>query len=682
MQNQWNDQEAAQFINDPVALRAYTSRLLGREPALVQHGGGNTSVKVQRKNIFGESENILFVKGSGWDLATIEPKGFAPVKMEILLRLAQLETLSDTEMVREQRMAMTDPSAPSASVEAILHAVIPFQFVDHTHSDAVVSLTNTPDGANLIRQVFGPRILIIPYIMPGFDLARAVVKQTRDLNWSQYDAMVLLNHGVFTFADNARSAYENMIAIVSKAETFLDLKCAGMTALKLETAKSENLPTALEMAELRKQLGLKMQKPILLQLDSSDEAVGFAAWEKAREVSHRGTVTPDHVIHIKSRPLVISPRPKSPSTVHENFSSAKMDLDNYARESNAYFMRHKEPGLTELDTCPRWIIWPGCGTLSVAATAKALRITNDIVKHTRRCMQWSEALGGYRPVSENDLFAVEYWELEQAKLKVGATKLALQGKIAVVTGAASGIGFAIANELRAQGAVVAALDLNPQVVEKFGPGNSHGNSSDNSLGIICDVRSEASLQNAFTQVAHRFGGVDILVANAGTFPAGQALDKLSEADWTATLDVNLTGHWRTLKTATPLLKLGFDPSIIIIGSKNVSAPGPGAAAYSAAKAGLTQLARVAALELAPHGIRVNTIHPDAVFDTGIWSVEVLLNRSENYGLTVEQYKRKNLLKTEITSADVARLVSAMTSPAFAKTTGAQIPIDGGNDRVV
>jgi rhamnose utilization protein RhaD (predicted bifunctional aldolase and dehydrogenase)/NAD(P)-dependent dehydrogenase (short-subunit alcohol dehydrogenase family) len=658
MKSRWNDAEASKFKNDPVALRAYTSRLLGQEPGLVQHGGGNTSVKSTRQNLFGENEDILYVKGSGWDLATIEPQGFAPVKMEALLKLSRLETLSDADMVREQKSAMIDPSAPNPSVEAILHALIPFKFVEHTHSDAVVTLTNTPDGAKNAREVFGANVLLVDYIMPGFVLARKVFELTRDVKWDKLEGIVLLNHGIFTFHEDAKAAYENMIRLVAKAEEFL----ASRGAVKTRTAEPKRIPSPKELAELRRALAGAMGGPVLMRVNQTPEAAGFAAWEKVKEVTARGTVTPDHVIHIKPKPLMITGEPKT-------------DLENYAGGYDAYFKAHQQPGLKELDTCPRWAVWPGVGCVSIAASAKALRIVDDITRHTRFCLQWAEALGGFKPVSETDLFEVEYWELEQAKLKViGGSKPALQGKIAAVTGAASGIGRAIAEELHKQGACVAALDINPGVSSDF--------TGDGRLGVVCDVTKEDSLRAAMERVALHFGGLDILVTNAGTFPASRLIDELNESEWSQILDVNLSGHFRTIKAAAPMLKLGFDPSIIVVGSKNVPAPGPGAAAYSTAKAGLTQLARVAALELAPFGVRVNTIHPDAVFDTGIWSEEVLNTRAKHYGLTVDQYKRKNLMKTEITTKNVAQLVAALAGPAFAKTTGAQIPIDGGNDRVI
>lgn len=655
MQSRWNDLEASKFQSDLLSLRAYSSRLLGQEASLVQHGGGNTSVKVPRKNLFGEIEEILFVKGSGWDLSSIEPQGFAPVKMSTLLRMAELDTLNDTDMVREQRAAMINPSAPTPSVEAILHAIIPFQFVDHTHSDAVVTITNTSKGPDLARGLFR-KMLILPYVMPGFVLARQIFEATRDLDWNEIEGIVLLNHGVFTFHHEARVAYETMIRTVTIAEDFLKEK----KVYRARTSKSSQAVNTLTIAKLRKRLSREMGSPVLVRLDASEEAVGFSQWERAAEVSRLGTITPDHVIHIKPQPMIFQ-------------GEIEECVGDFSNRIGEIFTRNKFEGLSELDRCPRWAIWPEFGTINVATTARGIRVVDDIVRHTRRCMQIGDALGGWKPVSEADLFAVEYWELEQAKLKVqGSGKPIFQGKIAVVTGGASGIGKGIAEKLHTMGAAVAILDLKKR--EDF--------SGDGRLSLICDITSEASIQNAIQEVVIYFGGIDILVTNAGTFPPGKSIDATSEADFTQILDVNLTGHWRCMKAAIPFLKEGLDPNILVVGSKNVPAPGPGASAYSSAKAGLTQLARVAALELAPHGIRVNTIHPDAVFDTGLWNEEVISNRAKHYGMSVEQYKRKNLLKTEITTENVAQLVAAIVGPAFAKTTGEQIAIDGGNDRVI
>ncbi|HEY9876804.1 MAG TPA: bifunctional aldolase/short-chain dehydrogenase [Leptolyngbyaceae cyanobacterium] len=655
MKNRWDDTVAQQFANDPLAMRVYTSRLLGQEPDLVLHGGGNTSVKATVPDFFGDLEEILYVKGSGWDLATIEAPGFAPVRLKVLQRLAEREHLSDSEMVTQQRAAMLNPHAPNPSVEAILHAIIPFAYVDHTHADAVATITNTPRGEARIRELYGDRMLVIPYVMPGFILARKIWEMTQDLDWANYDGMVLMNHGIFTFADSAQDAYSQMIHLVTQAEEYLAAE--GVGALATDTAATDWLT----LAAIRKAVSQVRGKPMLAQLNQNAEAVGFSKLPNVNAIATRGPITPDHVIRTKPTPVVLGATPKA-------------DIHTYAEKYRAYFDRNTDGSLTCLDPAPRWGVWPGYGTLAFDRTAQSAQITSDIVEHTVRAIQGGEVLGGWTALPERDLFDMEYWELEQAKL--GKTKVdpEFTGKVALVTGAASGIGRACAEHLRSLGAAVVGLDLNGAIAELM--------NKPDFVGIQGDVTNFAALQHAIAEAIRRFGGLDILVSNAGIFPDSQPIEALSAEAWERSLAINLTSHQQLLQASIPFLKQGIDPAVVIIATRNVLAPGPGAAAYSVAKAGLTQLARIAALELAPFGIRVNMVHPDCVYDTGIWSEAVLASRAARYGLTVEAYKTRNLLKTEVTSQEVAAMVAAMAGKTFAKTTGAQVPIDGGSDRVI
>jgi rhamnose utilization protein RhaD (predicted bifunctional aldolase and dehydrogenase)/NAD(P)-dependent dehydrogenase (short-subunit alcohol dehydrogenase family) len=659
MINRWNEQEAAALGNDPLALRVYTSRLLGAEPSLVLHGGGNTSVKTTITDFFGEPEQVLYVKGSGWDLATIQAAGFAPVRLRALLRLAEFPGLSDADMVKQQRAALLDPGAPTPSVEAILHALLPFAFVDHTHADAVVTLMNTPDGEARVRDLYGPNMLIVPYVMPGFILARTVYEMTRDIDWPTLDGILLMHHGVFTFADDARASYERHLEIVNRAEAALapyaPLRAAVMPPL------DEDLPA---LARLRRAVSLARGGACLAQTDAGEEAVAFSRRPDVAAIATRGLLTPDHVLRAKRVPLVVQ-------------GEVEAAVEAYVQDYRAYFERHAATAsqpLTPLDPAPRWAVWPGQGVVSFGRTVKEILPVADMARHTRRAIELAEALGGWHTLSEDKIFEVEYWELEQAKLDKGGVQPPLLGKIAIVSGAASGIGKACVEALAAQGAAVTALDINPAIQETF--------RSSQIQGLVCDVTDSTALQAAVESTVRRFGGLDIIVCNAGIFPSSQTIEAMDEAAWARSLDLNLTSHQRLMQYSIPYLKLGIDPAIVIIASKNVPAPGPGAGAYSVAKAGLTQLGRVAALELGPLGIRVNMLHPNAVFDTGIWTPEVLAKRAASYGISVEEYKKNNLLKTEITSHDVAALVCALAGPLFGKTTGAQVPIDGGNDRVI
>jgi rhamnose utilization protein RhaD (predicted bifunctional aldolase and dehydrogenase)/NAD(P)-dependent dehydrogenase (short-subunit alcohol dehydrogenase family) len=659
MQSLWNDRDAAACHNDSLALRAYTSRLLGREPSLVLHGGGNTSVKAQLTNLFGEQEQVLLVKGSGWDLATITEAGFAPVRLDVLQRMAELPKLTDTDMVKAQRAAMLDPGAPTPSVEAILHAIIPFAWVDHTHADAVVTVTNTPEGGRRVREIYGDRVLIVPYVMPGFILARTVYEMTRKTDWRALDGLILLNHGVFTFGDDARASYELMIKLVGQAEDYL--KANGKKKSSPSKAAAARPEALAQLARLRKAVSTARGSSMVARLDQGGEALEFASLPGVADLASRGPLTPDHVIRTKSKGMVVGQDPVA-------------SVQEYGARYEQYFARNRTAGLSALESAPRWAVLPGVGTIAFGGSAGEADIAADIVRHTCRAIQAAETLGGWMPLGEAELFEVEYWELEQAKLKKSGAPRPFQGKVAVVTGAASGIGKAVAEALHAAGAAVLGLDINPSIKTQF-----------NQVGLaggVCDVTDQAAVTAAVEKAVGLFGGLDLLVSNAGLFTPSSALADLDEATWQKSLALNLSSHRYLLQAATPYLKLGVDPAVLIIGSKNVPAPGPGAGAYSVAKAGLTQLARVAALELAGDGIRVNVMHPHAVFDTGAWTPEVLAQRARSYGVSVEEYKAKNLLKAEVTSADVAALALAMLGAPFAKTTGAQVPIDGGNDRVI
>jgi len=655
MKSLWNNDEVAEFSDDPLQLRVHTSRLLGCEPSLVLHGGGNTSVKAMATDMFGDEIETLYVKGSGWDLATIEAAGFAPVRMDALRRMAELEALNDTDMVKAQRMAMLDVSAPNPSVEAILHALIPFSYVDHTHADAVVTITNTPEGASRIRDLYGDRVLVIPYVMPGFILAKVIHELTRNVDWSQLEGMVLLHHGVFTFADDARASYECMIRLVSEAEAYLE------THAQVQTASVTTREDLTGLARLRRAVCKVKGEPMVVRLDAGNEAVSFSLDAVAVKAVQTGTLTPDHVIRTKPAPLIVD-------------DDIEASVFNFGGSYRDYFNCHTAGTLTCLDAAPRWAVWPGHGCVSFGRSVKEAGIVADIAAHTRPAVLRAGVMGGWTPVAQKDLFDIEYWELEQAKLKKGGGALPHQGRVALVTGAASGIGKACVETLCGQGAAVAALDMNPAVADMF--------PMPEVLGLVCDVTDDTALKAAVDEAVRYFGGLDIVISNAGIFPPGRSIDEMDTTTWDKSMAVNLTSHQRLLTSCAPYLALGMDAAVVIVASKNVPAPGPGAAAYSVAKAGLTQLGRVAALEMARQGIRVNMLHPNAVFDTAIWTDAVLASRAGQYGLSVEEYRTNNLLGVEVTSRHVAELASAMAGPLFTCTTGAQLSVDGGNERVI
>jgi rhamnose utilization protein RhaD (predicted bifunctional aldolase and dehydrogenase)/NAD(P)-dependent dehydrogenase (short-subunit alcohol dehydrogenase family) len=660
MKNRWSESEISKIEHDPLLLRVYSSRLLGLEPDLVLHGGGNTSVKTTQTNLYGEREAVIYVKGSGWDLATIEAQGFAPVRLTELQRMAGLEQLSDSEMVRMQRAAMTNPYAPNPSVEAILHAIIPFDFVDHTHADAVVTITNTPNGLQLIKDLYGDQVLIVPYIMPGFLLAKEIYYRIQGYDFSNCQAMILLNHGVFTFDNSARRSYEKMLDVVTKAEQFINEKVQLNSPESLATQTITNNELQY-LAKLRKDVAQIRGKPVYAMLNRSAQAKAFAALKDVHAIATRGPLTPDHIIRTKQAPVVLS-------------EESAQALDEYVCAYKAYFVEHTNGQLTCLDPAPRWAVWKDKGLVAFGTTVKDSTIIEDINNHTIRSIQIAQALGGWQALPEKALFEMEYWELEQAKLNKAGLVPEFVGKVALITGAASGIGRACVEVLVERGAAVVALDINPALQGMYNRAQV--------LELVCDLTQSADLSSLVEEAIQRFGGLDIVISNAGIFTANETIEQMSPEAWCQSIDVNLTSHQRLLRACIPFLKHGIDPSVVFVASKNVPAPGPGAGAYSVAKAGLTQLARVAALELGRYRIRVNTVHPNAVFDTAVWSDQVLAQRAAHYGLSVDEYKRNNLMRTKVNSQDVAAMVCTMAGPAFAKTTGAQVPVDGGNERVI
>ena len=658
MKNLWDSIEAGKCRSD-LELRVYSSRLLGREAALVLHGGGNTSVKIRERNLLGEEEEILYVKGSGWDLETIQAEGFAPVRMQHLLKLARADALSDSQMVNELATQVTRAGAPAPSVETILHAVLPHKFVDHTHADAVVAITDTDGGEARIREVYGDDVVIVPYVMPGFDLAKVCARQFEAEANPKTIGMVLLHHGIFSFGATAEESYNRMIALVDRAEKYL--KERGAWDLAADEHPVSEKPVRRQLAALRREVAAAVGSAVVLSTHSDARSLTFARAARVREVSQQGPATPDHILRTKRLPML------------------GRDVPAYAAAYREYFSRNapqaKEPK-TMLDPGPRVILDEELGLSCVGRSAREAAIVHDLYAHTIEVISRAEALGGYRALSESELFEFEYWDLEQAKLRRAGTPPPFGGEIALVTGAASGIGKACVEALLKRGAAVIGLDLEPGVVTCAG-------SRPDYLGLPCDVTSEEALGRALEIGVRAFGGLDMLILNAGIFPAGTPIEKLGCEEWRTVFGVNLDANLALMRECYPLLKLApGNGRVVVIGSKNVGAPGPGAAAYSASKAALTQLARVAALEWGGEGIRVNILHPNAVFDTGLWTEDVLRTRAESYGLSVEEYKCNNVLKTEVRSRDVGELAAELCGPTFAKTTGAQIPVDGGNDRVI
>ena len=469
--------------------------------------------------------------------------------------------------------------------------------------------------------------------------------------------MVLLSHGVFSFAQDARESYELMIELVSMAERYLEAKKAW--SIGLPPASPPEFKRG-EVAKLRLEVSRAAGFPMLCRCNASPQFLGFARHPEVKRLSQSGPATPDHVIRTKPLPML------------------GRDVAGFGAAYRAYFEKHEKNARerkTILDLAPRMALDPALGLAAFGRTAKDMAVVEDLYEHTIDIILRAEALGGWQALGDRHIFESEYWDLQQAKLKQAGSPPAFAGEVALVTGAASGIGKACAEAFLGRGAAVVGVDRNPAIEALW--------KRPDYLGLTCDLSDFSQINSAINKTTQHFGGVDMLVLNAGIFPASQPVQDIDSDLWRKAMTVNVEANLLVMQACHALLKLApRGGRIVVIGSKNVPAPGPGAAAYSASKAAMNQLARVTALEWGKDGIRINTIHPNAVYDTALWTEELLASRARAYNLTVEQYRKNNLLKTEVSSKDVAELAAEMCGPLFAKTTASQVPVDGGNERVV
>ena len=629
MQSAWIDRDAEAAVaryekfGRDVGLRVYTTRLLGQDPRLVLHGGGNTSVKTRLVDLNGEEVEVLCVKGSGWDMGTIEPSGLPAVRLEPLLKLRARETLSDEEMVRLQRANLIDPSSPNPSVEALLHAFIPHKFVDHTHSTAVLALTDQPDGEALCREVYGERVGYVPYRMPGFALSK-VAAEVFDADPS-VEGLVLVKHGIFSFGADARQAYERMIDLVTLAEqrlarnrkpAFISAKLPARPAPLAEVAPVVRGACSLQNAEAD-----GAWKRFILEFRGSDAVMNFVNGAEVSRYGQAGVVTPDHNIRIKNCPLVVAaPEAGDLAGFKEQVRGAVASFGERYRD---YFARNnaRVGGIkTMLDPIPRVVLVPGIGLFGLGRSRKDARVAADLAEAAIATITDAEAVGRFEPLPEADLFDVEYWSLEQAKLG-GAKELPLAGQVAVITGAAGAIGFATAKAFAAAGAEVALLDVDEAAAKA--KAREVGGAA---LGMRCDVTDAASVREAFAQVASAFGGVDIAVSNAGAAWQGR-IGEVDEAILRESFELNFFGHQRVAQAAVRIMRAqGTGGCLLFNVSKQAVNPGANFGPYGLPKAATLFLVRQYALDYGGEGIRANAVNADRV-RSGLLTEEMIASRS-------------------------------------------------------
>ena len=647
-----------------LALRVYSTRLLGQDPSLVLHGGGNTSVKTQVADFDGTPVDVLCVKGSGWDMGTIQPPGLPAVRIDALLKIAAMDSLSDEDLVMLQRRALMDPGAPNPSIEAVLHAIVPEKFVDHSHANALISLTNQPDGEDIVRDLF-PDAVIVPYVMPGFVLARdcqAILKGRRIES-----GMILLKHGLFTAAEDARESYEAHIAMIDRCMARIENGAArpfGAAPLPGDVASVAEVAPILRGALS----GGGDAATWILEHRASDEIMAFCNGEGLADYARRGNATPDHSIRIKRFGV---PLPAPAAGDLAGFKAAtRQAIAGFAEDYSAYFARNNPRhggSLTMLDPVPRVAYVPGVGLFGIGRSAKDARICADIAEATVNCITNAERIGRWEPLPEEDIFDVEYWSLEQAKL-AGVKEAPFSRRIVAVTGAASGLGLEIARTFRARGAEVALLDRDAEGVATAAAGIG-------AIGVTCDVTDPDSVGAAFDRIAGEFGGLDILVSNAGVALQGAMADvDLAAVD--RSLDVNLMGALHCARAAVGIMRAQDTGGTLLFNvSKQALNPGQDFGPYGISKSALLALVRQLALEHGADGITANAVNADRI-RTGLLNDAMIAERAAARGVDAETYMRGNLLHREVRATDVAEAFAYLARAD--RTTGAIVTVDGGN----
>lgn len=702
MRSLWSDAGAREAVErwgethgEALALRVYTSRLIGSDPELVLHGGGNTSLKAERETLLGERVPVLHVKGSGASLDAVEPRHLPALDLRGLRRLRALEALSDEEMVNQLRTHLLEAKAPNPSVETLLHAFLPHRFVDHSHADAVLGLTNQEGGEALVREALGEKVPVLPYVMPGFPLA----KQVADAVEAEPEAegVVLLKHGLFTFGEDARTSYERHVAMVARCEALLRERARRApkpTPRAAATARTGGAAPEVLAARVAPLLRGLLAEPsgdedrpfrrVLLEWRGGEAVRDLCASEEIRRLVREGPLTPDHAIRTQAWPCLVEDPPwDEPEALRDALARA---VSAHREAYDAYFERGcaaRGVARSKLPSAPRVVLIPGAGAFAAGPTKAAARVAADIAEHTLHIKALAEAAGRYEGLSELELFDMEYWSLEQAKLGTRAER-PLEGRVVLVTGGAGAIGRGVGEACAAAGGHVLLADLDEARARTAAEGLEARFGAGAATGAALDVTDEASVRAAFDAASRLYGGIDVVVANAGIAHVAP-LEELRLEDARRLAEVNYLGVAATLREAARVFRAqGTGGHVVLNASKNVFAPGRDFGAYSASKAAAAQLARVAALELAPLGVRVNQVNADAIFEeggepSGLWA-EIGPERARRRGLSAEElpehYRERNLLRARVRARHVGNAVVFFASDA-APTTGAVLPVDGG-----
>lgn len=672
--------EAAQHLPDLEGL-VYRSNLLGRDRTIANIYGCNTSVKKMELDHLGRPTEVLWVKASGSDLATVTEKGFAGLRLAEVTPLLEREAMTDEEMLDYLARCTFAPGRPRQSIETLLHAFFPATHVDHTHPDAIISLSCAPDGRKLCESIWGQQMVWVDYIRPGFTLSKWIGEGVRAN--PKAELVVMAKHGLLTWNDTSAGAYARTIEVLQTAEDFITSHkngrkvFGGLDVLALALPDRQQL-LAKVLPGLRG--ALSTRQSVILQYDDSPVVMDFVDTAAAADLSQLGAACPDHLVHTKRQPLFVK---WQPSEGVENLQQKlQTGVADYVQHYTEYFEANSQPGDKMFDPNPRVVLIPGVGMITVGSDAQLADVSRQLYHRAIRVIEGSQALGGFESLTAPEVFAVEYWPLEIYKLNQKPAPRELAGKVAVVTGGASGIGRATARRLAEDGAHVVILDINLEGAKKVADELTAKHGYRRGMAVHCNVTSEEAVNHALEEVVLAYGGVDIVVSNAG-IAISAPLEETSVAQWDRTFDILAKGYFLVSRAAFRAWKAqGTGGSLIYVASKNSLAAGKNAAAYSAAKAAELHLARCLAEEGGANGIRVNSVLPDGVLEgSSIWDDGWRAARAAGYGIKPaeleEFYRKRTTLKVNVYPENIAEAISFLAGPRASRTTGGVITVDGG-----
>ncbi len=681
VQNLWNQENASQ-VTKGVQELVYRSNLIGSDRAVCNFGGGNTSMKTIEKDFRGRDVEVMWVKGSGSDLATMKAQNFTGLNLEDIRPLFEREEMSDEDMVAYLSHCMIDSKHPRASIETLLHAFLPFKHVDHTHPDAIISLCCADNGRQLAEEIFGNRFVWVPYIRPGFTLSKMIAQGV--LNNPNAELVLMEKHGLVTWGETSEEAYAKTIQIINEAEAYINERIDEAKTFggqKYQSLSEEEATSVLAKVLPVIRGAVSDEKKMLLTFDRGEDVLQFVNSNNAPELSQIGAACPDHLVHTKMIPLYVNWDPQT-KDVEALISSIKEGVESFKTAYKQYFEENKNEGDKMFEPAPRVILIPGIGMVNTGKDVKNSRISGALYHRAIAVMKGATTLGNFVSLSANESYNVEYWPLELYKLSLAPAEAEFSRKVAFITGGAGGIGSATARRFVSEGAAVVLADLNLEGAEKVAAEINEQFGADRALAVKMDVTSEEQVQAAFDQAALTFGGVDIIVNNAG-LASGSPLDETTLKEWNLNLNVLGTGYFLVAREAFKQMKQqNIGGNMVFVGSKNSVYAGKGAAAYSSVKALETHLARCIAAEGGEFGIRVNSVLPDAVLQgSAIWNSKWREERATAYGIAPDQleehYRKRTTLLVNIYPSDIAESIAFFASSKSDKTTGCMLTVDGG-----